>query len=596
MKELKQKLIGIGKDGEQIIAEIVEDLSEEEKEGFEIYELTEIETETISEAEKIGIFSLVKKYLKSYSENKDKIPLENWLMLMFKEDFPELDENEILKMKDETLAKTKESYKIYDEIKKAGKLGINSNEYFAMKIENSEEFKKLENKKEILHKLDEKLTNSILEKTYLLNEIDIEEEKKEENGNINFFSSLEKILGQFSINEYIEKIEDIIEEANLNMQDTILNKDGSISQNSNLDGFIAESYHANTFNLDAIIKELGLKAKDLKPDVYGKNSVDIVIKKISNGIEKTVRKYQVKFGKDAKTTEGYYIDQTTGKYKYHFQRKLVGKEQAKDVSNSTDKIEYGVAESKPISKAEAKEMQNKVQKGDKNALDLNFKNDVPIQEVLKRVGKKAYKNALIAMLLAFVLLLGKKIFTKEKVTWREIIESSIKAGGNSGVATAIYGALLTASKKGLLKGIFANNNFISAIAFSTVEIVSILYKIGSGEIELKQGLDNIAEIFTVSLVIANGITMAGGAGIVPILAEMLGSGAFATGVSQLIIGIIITIVGTILGKFIYNGVKIAITEKIKKAKKIINVVTTKVEQGTNIILEQTKLKKIEELF
>ena len=203
---------------------------------------------------------------------------------------------------------------------------------------------------------------------------------------------------------------------------------------------------------------------------------------------------------------------------------------------------------------------------------------------------------MIAMLLAFVLLLGKKIFTKEKVTWREIIESSIKAGGNSGVSTAIYGALLTASKKGFLKGIFANNNFISAIAFSTVEIVSVLYKIGSGEIELKQGLDNIAEIFTVSLVIANGITMAGGAGIVPILAEMLGSGAFATGVSQLIIGIIVTIVGTVLGKFIYNGVKIAITEKIKKAKKIINVVTTKVEQGTNIILEQTKLKKFEELF
>ena len=95
-----------------------------------------------------------------------------------------------------------------------------------MKIENSEEFKKLENKKEILHKLDKKLTNSILEKTYLLNEIDIEEETSEENGNINFFSSLEKILGQFSINEYIKKIEDIIEEANLNMQDTILNKDG----------------------------------------------------------------------------------------------------------------------------------------------------------------------------------------------------------------------------------------------------------------------------------------------------------------------------------------------------------------------------------
>ncbi|MFR8990261.1 MAG: hypothetical protein ACLVH9_03755 [Fusobacterium sp.] len=595
MKVLKQKLIGIGKDGEQIIAEIVEDLSEKEKEGFEIYELTEIETETISEAEKIGIFSLVKKYLKSYSENKDKIPLENWLMLMFKEDFPELDENEILKMKDETLAKTKESYKIYDEIKKAGKLGINSNEYFAMKIENSEEFKKLENKKEILHKLDKKLTNSILEKTYLLNEIDIEEETSEENGNINFFSSLEKILGQFSINEYIKKIEDIIEEANLNMQDTILNKDGSISQNRNLDGFIAESYHANTFNLDAIIKELGLKAKDLKPDVYGKNSVDIIIKEVSNGIEKIVRKYQAKFGKDFKATESYFKNKA-GEYKYYFQRKLVGKEQVKDVSNSTDKVEYGGAESKPLSKAEVKEMQNKVQKGDKNALDLNFKKDVPIQEVLKRVGKKACKNAMIAMLLAFVLLLGKKIFTKEKVTWREIIESSIKAGGNSGVSTAIYGALLTASKKGFLKGIFANNNFISAIAFSTVEIVSVLYKIGSGEIELKQGLDNIAEIFTVSLVIANGITMAGGAGIVPILAEMLGSGAFATGVSQLIIGIIVTIVGTVLGKFIYNGVKIAITEKIKKAKKIINVVTTKVEQGTNIILEQTKLKKFEELF
>ena len=54
-----------------------------------------------------------------------------------------------------------------------------------------------------------------------------------------------------------------------------------------------------------------------------------------------------------------------------------------DIPNAVDKIEYGGAESKSISKDEAKEMQEKVQNGETEALDLTFKEDVNTHEVSK---------------------------------------------------------------------------------------------------------------------------------------------------------------------------------------------------------------------
>ena len=555
MKTIRREVINQYENGDYLVAEIVDDVSEEERKDFEVYELKKEENLTKKQKEELS--SLIKKYLKSYSKYKDKMSIEEWLMLMFREDFPELDEKEIIKLKDEVVNGTNESYKIYKEVKRAGELGINPSEYFATKIENDEEFKKIENKKEILLKLDEELTDDAVDKIYTLSQMDIPNES-----NLDTATSIGKTLGQTAVNNYIGNIDRAIENANANIQDTILRQDGYINQNPNLDGFIAESHHANTYNIDAATKELKLRAEDLKPDVYGKNSVDIVIKKVSNGSEEIVRKYQAKFGKDAKATESYFKDKL-GDFKYRFQRKLVSSDQVNDIPNGVDKIEYGGAKSKPISKSEIKNMQEKVQSGDKNALDLSFKNDVSTHEVLKRVGYKAVRNGIYSGAIAVGVNIGKKIITGEKINGEEVVETAIKTGATTGVTTAVHGAMVTAAKKGILKGAFAKSTFVSAVAFSAVEAVSTVCKVGTGEMSLKEGVDSLGETFTTGAVIAKGMAVTSAT-----IAGALGAGALVTTVATVAAGAVVATVGTAVTKPIYKGTKAIVSEVVSGAKKV----------------------------
>lgn len=564
MKTIRREIINQYENGDYLVAEIVDDVSEEERKDFEVYELKKEETLTKKQKEELS--SLIKKYLKSYSKYKDKMSMEEWLMLMFREDFPELDEKEIIKLKDEVVNGTNESYKIYKEVKRAGELGINPSEYFATKIENDEEFKKIENKKEMLLKLDEELTDDAVDKIYTLSEMDISE-----GSNLDTATSIGKTLGQTAVNNYIGNIDKAIENANANMQDTILRQDGYINQNPNLDGFIAESHHANTFNVDAATKELKLRAEDLKPDVYGKNSVDIVIKKVSNGCEETVRKYQAKFGKNAEATESYFRDKL-GDFKYHFQRKLVSSDQVNDIPNGVDKIEYGGAESKPISKSEIKNMQEKVQSGDKNALDLSFKNDVSTHEVLKRVGYKAVRNGIYSGAIAVGMNIGKKVITGEEIDGEEVVETAIKTGATTGVTTVVHGAMTAAAKKGILKGAFAKSTFVSAVAFSAVETVSTVYKVGTGEMSLKEGVDSLVETFTTGAVIAKAMAVTSAT-----ITGALGAGALVTTVATVAAGAVVATVGTAVAKPIYKGIKTIVSGVVSGAKKVVSAGTKAVK-------------------
>ena len=564
MKTVRREIINQYENGDYLVAEIVDNVSEEERKDFEVYELKKEETLTKKQKEELS--SLIKKYLKSYSKYKNKMSIEEWLMLMFREDFPELDEKEIIKLKDEVVNGTNESYKIYKEVKRAGELGINPSEYFATKIENDEEFKKIENKKEMLLKLDEELTDDAVDKIYTLSEMDISE-----SSNLDTATSIGKTLGQTAVNNYIGNIDKAIENANANMRDTILRKDGCINQNPNLDGFIAESHHANTFNVDAATKELKLRAEDLKPDVYGKNSVDIVIKKVSNGCEETVRKYQAKFGKNAEVTESYFRDKL-GEFKYRFQKKLVSSDQVNDIPNGVDKIEYGGAESKPISKSEIKNMQEKVQSGDKNALDLNFKNNVSTHEVLKRVGYKAVRNGIYSGAIAVGMNIGKKVITGEEIDGEEVVETAIKTGATTGVTTVVHGAMTAAAKKGILKGVFAKSTFVSAVAFSAVETVSTVYKVGTGEMSLKEGVDSLVETFTTGAVIAKAMAVTSAT-----IAGALGAGALVTTVATVAAGAVVATVGTAVAKPIYKGTKTIVSGVVSGAKKVVSAGTKAVK-------------------
>ena len=134
--------------------------------------------------------------------------------------------------------------------------------------------------------------------------------------------------------KYFQSLDETIKDANDAFHRTITNKNGTISQNPNLDGYLAEQYHAQTYNLKAAVKESPNRAEVLEPNGkrYGKNSKDVVIRDPITG--KIIRSYQLKYGKDAAATKREYK-----KGNYRGQRKVVPADQCNEIPHSTGKIE-----------------------------------------------------------------------------------------------------------------------------------------------------------------------------------------------------------------------------------------------------------------
>lgn len=160
---------------------------------------------------------------------------------------------------------------------------------------------------------------------------------------------------------YYKAVDEALKNANNDMVKVITTQSGAINMNPNLDGFIAEQAHANSYNLNAAIENSSFRARSLQPEVgqtYGKNSVDISVDNIVTG-QKNVQRIQAKFGKSSKASANMVKDKN-----YNNQRVLVPKGQADDVKgilgkNKTvsDTIETsdGVS-SEALSKAQVKEM------------------------------------------------------------------------------------------------------------------------------------------------------------------------------------------------------------------------------------------------
>ncbi len=90
-----------------------------------------------------------------------------------------------------------------------------------------------------------------------------------------------------------------------------------------LKGFVAEEWHAGTFNIDAIIKASEHRAWTLKKD-NGYGSVDI-----DTNFNK---QYSLKYSNTAKDAEQMQalLDKNTGISKYHSQERLIAEEQLDD--------------------------------------------------------------------------------------------------------------------------------------------------------------------------------------------------------------------------------------------------------------------------
>ncbi len=396
--------------------------------------------EIITREEAEALSAIQREFLESYAAAKDKIPVNEWLPAELKRQMPERSDSEIKEMSDEIL----ESLQVAEEMRasqqRALEQGRSAESWFA---------------------------STVLQSTAHMS---TQESAK-----------------------YLHSLDDAVRRANEAMRDTITTRAGAPSQNPNLDGFIAEQHHANTYNMKAQAVGGELHAEVLKPklgETYGKNSVDIVIKD-ANG--KIVSRYQAKYGATAEETIRY-IKQGD----YRGQQLLVPAEQVEAVQEAFPNrkvsavIGDGDITSTPLSKEQGKELQEKAQKG--GFLDADW-NDYSAKDLALGIGKQTGVACLQGAAIGAGMTLAEKAWNGEPIDGEEVISAAVTSGADFGVKAATAGALKTATEKGVLKAIPKGTpgNVYADIAFVAIENVKVMGKVASGELTVHEGLDQMQQ-------------------------------------------------------------------------------------------------------
>lgn len=390
----------------------------------------------ISEKEAKEIKDIQKEFLESYITSKDELTIEEWLPQELEKQLPQNSKEEIVEMSNEIII----SLKITEEKKVSLQEAIEAG-----------------------RSRESWLASTLVQST---SHMSAQESTK-----------------------YLQGLDDAVRNANQEMYDTITTKSGVISQNPNLDGFIAEQHHVNSYNMKAKATGGELYAEVLKPkpgETYSKNSVDIVIRDISGKIK---YRYQVKYGATAEETIKM-IKQ--GDYKG--QRLIVPKEQVEAVQKAfpnrkvSATIGEGDIKSKPLTKQQAKELQKKAQT--KNWLDADW-NDYLAKDIAMGIGKQAGQACLQGVAVGAGMTLVSKVCKGEEIDGEEVVKNAIVSGADFGVKTATAGALKVACEKGILKAIpkGTKGSTFANIAFVAVENVKVLGKVVSGELTAKEGVD-----------------------------------------------------------------------------------------------------------
>ncbi|QPK62895.1 hypothetical protein IVG45_19025 [Methylomonas sp. LL1] len=372
--------------------------------------------------------------------------------------------------------------------------------------------------------------------------------------------------GAATVGTYAKSIDDAIKAANEGMRATVFNKDGiNISGNSNLDGFIAEQHHIDTFNLDAASKGKTYRAVRLDQDgrPYGKNSVDIVIYD-DKGVIK--RKYQSKYGKDADATGKLFE-----KGDYRGQTKVVPEGHAEEIDRARETIEYDGVESKPLSKEEAKTLQEKArQQEEVKQYDWNEVNRI---NIAKNIGKQIFIGAAITSGLQGARILGRRtwnwIVGKENPPvsedMKDFFESSIKSCKHIGVQVAVSGAVVVAVKNGWLGQLLKDSpagHIVNAV-YVGMENAKILYKLANGEMIAPEALDAMGNVTTSAI---GGIAGAGwGIAEGTTIGTALG-GPVGAVIGGFVGGVIGGMAGSKIGEAVYSGGKVIVKTAAKVLK------------------------------
>ena len=529
---------------------------------------------------------IIKKFLKSYAENEksqNKKDLKTWLISELQNELPNKKVEDIEKIATELIAGIEIYYQKKKEVEKYQSVGISNGDYIGNqileKVANEMEEAEIVDTKEVIE--DMKETSNILSQ---YNETMIYE-----TASIKEIQLVANVFSAKSVNNYIDTVNTAIDNANKTLMESVTTKVGTINQNPNLDGFIFEEHHAGTFNIDAAVKQKSYYAEALKPELgetYGKNSVDLTIK---DDAGKYVKKYSAKAYKNAKESAKAFYDKITG-YKYKFQSKLVPIDQVGDIANSVDKIKYDNVESKGITKAEVKDIQNDLQDGNKKGDILNFKKDVNTISISKQIGKQAMLNGTMGVGIGMAANIGVNLITGKEVEAEEVIEAGIKTGGSVGLSTAVAGGIKVAVEKEIIPTM--SNNTIGAIAASSMDIIGTACKLGSGEISLGEAVKEVGT----SISSAYSAIVSSSFGYTATIAAvgMVGLGTLGTvgtvigtGVA-LVAGAVCGTVGSKIGEEIANGVGTIAEKVVDKAVEVVKEGIDKVKNIANGVVNKVQ--------
>lgn len=309
---------------------------------------------------------------------------------------------------------------------------------------------------------------------------------------------------------YLADLDTALQNANDSLYRTILTKAGTVNQNPSLDGFIAEQYHAQTFNLNAEAAGSQYRAKVLEPNgtTYAKNSVDIVI---VDGSGKIVRRYQSKYCKDAKATQAAFE-----KGDYRGQRKLAPEGQAEGLSVKADVVIEAPdgTTSSALTKEQAKRLQDEAQSGKWNELNWN---EYRVKDLAIGIGKQTGYAALQGAAISVGFDIAAKLWNNEEIKGREVVETALKGGTDFGIKAAAAGAVKVGVEKGIItvipKGTPAGT--IANIVHVAIEDIKVIGKVAAGEYTIKEGVDKLEQttIAVAGGLIAMGEAAAAGASI-----------------------------------------------------------------------------------
>lgn len=384
------------------------------------------------------------RYLNLYKEKEESTTDKEWLEQLFRDELPQLDEEEI----------------------KRDSLDI---------IESIEEFDKN------LESVNDAATQGISKERWLANRIQ------------------ETSIGM-SINEYgqlLQVTDDYLYHKNIELAEALKrSSDGNIKMNPNLDGNIAEYLIAKTTELSGFLQDKDIKVE--VRDVFTKNSVDVRATNIDTG---EYQNFQLKFGKNAKATI-----ELIERGNYNNQQIIVPTEQVDEIKEYfkskgssktiTDHINAWGAEGKKFTKEDVKVLQLSAQE-DGIMPSMNY-NHYQTKDIALSIGKNASAMGLQVAAVTTGLEIANSVFKGEELMADEIVEAAIRSGTDTSIKVVTAGTLQVAVRKEIIKFIPPSTpaGVIANIACVGIENTKILGKIAMGDLSITKGLDQMGRVTT----------------------------------------------------------------------------------------------------